>query len=104
MMTAQDESVPLLYADRARAQAYRTPFPWFQFSILFALQTATYMPYFVARPFVPDVWSSLLFEISSPKTLLVDSKYWGSERREGRGSLCWIAGARHTPFISGVSE
>jgi hypothetical protein len=60
MTTDQDENVPLLRAERARARAYRMPFPWFQFSILFALQTATYMPYFVARPFVPDVWSSLL--------------------------------------------
>jgi hypothetical protein len=44
------------------------------------------------------------FEIASPKTLLVDSKYWGSQRREGRGTLCWVAGARHGLVISGVSK
>ena len=57
----RDEETPLLHAKRALERVYQTPFPWFQFSVLFALQAASYMPYFVTRPFIPDVRSSLLF-------------------------------------------
>jgi hypothetical protein len=60
----EEDEAPLLYDEQdeqAREHAYRAPFPWFQFSILFALQTAIYLPYNVTRPFTPDVRSSLLF-------------------------------------------
>ena len=57
----RDEETPLLHAERAPEHLCRMPFPWFQFSILFALQTASYMPYFVTRPFIPDVRSSIPF-------------------------------------------
>ncbi|KAF8325691.1 member of major facilitator superfamily multidrug-resistance, DHA1 sub-family [Amanita rubescens] len=55
----RDEETPLLYAERAREQVHQTPFPWFQFSILFALQTATHIPFYVTRPFIPDLIRSI---------------------------------------------
>ena len=56
----RDEESPLLYAELAREHVYRTPFPWSQLSILFALQIARYMPSYVTRTIIPDVGSSLL--------------------------------------------
>ena len=49
------EEVPLLHSERTLARAQRTPFPWFQFLILFALQTAEYLPLNTTHPFIPDV-------------------------------------------------
>ena len=99
----RDEETPLLHAERALERVYQTPFPWFQFSVLFALQAASYMPYFVTRPFVPDVRSSLLFKMYGPKTLLsVNSKYRNSKRRKGCGILCRVAGMRYGPSM--ISE
>ena len=87
-----DEEAPLLYVARGREHVPQTPFPWFQFSILFALQTATYMSYYATYPFVPDV-RSYCFENHCPKALLsVDSKSRDSKGREGRGTLCRVAG------------
>jgi len=57
-MTVDDEErVPLLHSERVRVQA---PFPWFQFSILFALQTAGYLTLRSTSPFIPDVRSFIL--------------------------------------------
>ncbi|KAF8735946.1 hypothetical protein AX14_001153 [Amanita brunnescens Koide BX004] len=58
----EEDEAPLLYDEQdeqAREHAYRAPFPWFQFSILFALQTAIYLPYNVTRPFTPDLIRSI---------------------------------------------
>ncbi|KAF8719188.1 hypothetical protein AX14_011361 [Amanita brunnescens Koide BX004] len=57
--STRDEETPLLYAERPLERVYRTPFPWFQFSILFALQTARYISTFAPRPFVPDFIRSI---------------------------------------------
>ena len=107
-MTAdQEEEDPLLYAEQAREPVYRTPFPWFQLSILFMLQTARYLPTFGAVTFIPDVRSSFtVLKYCGPITLLsVNSKYWGSKGREGRGILCRGAGACCRPFNAfGLSE
>ncbi|KAF8337854.1 member of major facilitator superfamily multidrug-resistance, DHA1 sub-family [Amanita rubescens] len=52
-MTADDEEqVPLLHSEQVRVRA---PFPWFQFSILFALQTAGYLTLRSTSPFIPDL-------------------------------------------------
>ena len=58
MATDQEEEDPLLYAEQAHERVYKTPFPWFQLSILFAVQTAKYLPAYATRTFIPDVWSS----------------------------------------------
>ena len=48
-----EEEIPLLpHSERARKQS---SFPWFQFLILFAVQTAEYLPLNTTYPFVPDV-------------------------------------------------
>ncbi|KAF8731157.1 hypothetical protein AX14_005059 [Amanita brunnescens Koide BX004] len=50
----RDERVPLLHAERAR-EIHQTPFPWHQFSILFALQTAVFLTLLITYPFIPDL-------------------------------------------------
>ncbi|KAF8731569.1 hypothetical protein AX14_004679 [Amanita brunnescens Koide BX004] len=47
-----DEQVPLLHSEPAQK---KTPFPWFQFSILFALQTAEYLTLQTIYPFLPEL-------------------------------------------------
>lgn len=51
----RDEEDPLIHAERAREGLQQTPFPWFQFWILFALQTAVFLAFLVTYPFIPDV-------------------------------------------------
>ena len=50
----EEEDIPLLHpgSEQTRKQS---PFPWFQFSILFAVQTAEYLPLNTIYPFLPDV-------------------------------------------------
>lgn len=55
----RDEEAPLIYAERARDRLQQTPFPWFQFSILFTLQTAVFLTFLITYPFIPDVCPSL---------------------------------------------
>ncbi|KAF8719190.1 hypothetical protein AX14_011363 [Amanita brunnescens Koide BX004] len=50
----RDEEAPLLHTERPRGLVYRVPFPWFQVSILFALQTARYTSNFAIGTFIPD--------------------------------------------------
>ena len=102
--STRDEESPLLYAELARERVYRTPFPWSQLSILFALQIARYMPSYVSRTIIPDV-RYCCFEICSPRTLLsVNSKSWDSKRREECWVLCRVTGTCRGPSKSGVSE
>ncbi|KAF8344490.1 member of major facilitator superfamily multidrug-resistance, DHA1 sub-family [Amanita rubescens] len=44
-----DEELPLLHSERVRVQA---PFPWFQFTTVFALQTAGYLTVLATNPFI----------------------------------------------------
>jgi hypothetical protein len=53
----EEEDIPLLHpgSERARKQS---PFPWFQFLILFAVQTSKSLPLNTIYPFLPDVRTS----------------------------------------------
>ena len=53
----RDEELPLLNSERTGSgtRIEQTPFPWFQFSIFFALETAGALTLNVQHPFIPDV-------------------------------------------------
>lgn len=92
-MTADpdEEDIPLLNSGTEQARK-QSPFPWFQFSILFAVQTAEYLPLNTIYPFLPDVrTSSPQLRYRNLIVLPVDSTYWDSKRRKGRGILRGIA-------------
>jgi len=53
----RDEEVPLLNSERlgSHTRIEQTPFPWLQFSIFFALETAGTLTLNTQHPFIPDV-------------------------------------------------
>ncbi|KAF8326716.1 member of major facilitator superfamily multidrug-resistance, DHA1 sub-family [Amanita rubescens] len=53
----RDEEVPLLNSERlgSRTRIEQTHFPWLQFSVFFALETAGYLTLNTQHPFIPDL-------------------------------------------------
>ncbi|KAF8341165.1 hypothetical protein F5887DRAFT_1076592 [Amanita rubescens] len=52
MTRMSDEQVPLLQDTTSELQ---TPFPWLQFSIIFALKTSEFLTSTTTHPFIPDL-------------------------------------------------
>ena len=97
----RDEELPLLHSEHAQNSPEQIPFPWLQFSIIFSLKTAEFLTSKATHPFIPDVRLPQPLNLFTPflnhSLPLAGPTYRDNGRREGRRSLCRIAGKYELP-------
>ena len=100
----RDEEIPLLNSERLESQTRieTTHFPWLQFSIFFALETAGFLTLNTQHPFIPDacLFHHLTFPFNDHwVSHSANSKYRDNGGREKCGILRRFVGACSGPDI-----